>query len=579
MNWKQLFRVKPIDTILKEVEQHPDVIESHGNAEGLKRDLGVKDLTALGIAAVIGAGIFSTIGKACFDGGPAVSLLFIGIAVACGFSALCYAEFASRIPIAGSAYTYSYAVFGELIAWIIGWDLLLEYAIGNVTVAISWSGNLTNFLHGFGIDLPKYLTTSFLEAKNAPGKILDLIAKGETIPEKLIQLKNLWNLAPKVFGIPFIINIPALLITIFITALVYIGIKESKRFANGMVLFKIMVILIVIAIGVFYVVPGNWTPFAPNGVSGVLKGVSAVFFAYIGFDAISTTAEECKNPQRDLPKGMVYSLIISTALYVLVALVLTGMIHYTKIDFNEAFLASAFQARGLNWIGGLIAFSALIATASVMLVFQIGQPRIWMSMSRDGLLPKKFSEVHPKFKTPAFATIVTGFLVGIPSLFLDSELVMDMCSIGTLVAFILVCGGVIILQEKDKKHALDNIIANPKFKTPYINGQFIIPVLVLVVLILFFKNPENREAVFPFDKGFGEWKHQMPFWAFLIAAIYISIQTFLKKWSIIPVLGFLSCSYLVSTLGIINWIRFLAWMSIGFIIYFSYGIRKSKLNK
>lgn len=558
MNWNQLFRVKPIDTILKEVEQHPDIIESHGNAEGLKRDLGVKDLTALGIAAVIGAGIFSTIGKACFDGGPAVSLLFIGIAVACGFSALCYAEFASRIPIAGSAYTYSYAVFGELIAWIIGWDLLLEYAIGNVTVAISWSGNLTNFLHGFGIDLPKYLTTSFLEAKN--------------------NMPDLWASAPKVLGIPLIINVPALLITIFITALVYIGIKESKRFANGMVLFKILVILIVIAIGVFYVVPGNWTPFAPNGVSGVLKGVSAVFFAYIGFDAISTTAEECKNPQRDLPRGMIYSLIISTLLYVVVALVLTGMVHYSQLN-TEAFLASAFKARGLNWIGGLIAFSALIATASVMLVFQIGQPRIWMSMSRDGLLPKKFSEVHPKFKTPAFATIVTGFIVGIPALFLDAALVTDMCSIGTLFAFILVCGGVIILQEKDKKHALDNNLANPKFKTPYINGQFIIPLLVIIGLVFFFKSPENREAIFPFDQGFDVWKHQLPFWAFLLVAIYMAIKTFLKKWSIIPVLGFLSCSYLVSTLGFVNWSRFLLWMFLGFIIYFSYGIRKSKLNK
>lgn len=558
MNWNQLFRVKPIDTILKEVEQHPDIIESHGNAEGLKRDLGVKDLTALGIAAVIGAGIFSTIGKACFDGGPAVSLLFIGIAVACGFSALCYAEFASRIPIAGSAYTYSYAVFGELIAWIIGWDLLLEYAIGNVTVAISWSGNLTNFLHGFGIDLPKYLTTSFLEAKN--------------------NMPDLWASAPKFLGIPLIINVPALLITIFITALVYIGIKESKRFANGMVLFKILVILIVIAIGVFYVVPGNWTPFAPNGVSGVLKGVSAVFFAYIGFDAISTTAEECKNPQRDLPRGMIYSLIISTLLYVVVALVLTGMVHYSQLN-TEAFLASAFKARGLNWIGGLIAFSALIATASVMLVFQIGQPRIWMSMSRDGLLPKKFSEVHPKFKTPAFATIVTGFIVGIPALFLDAALVTDMCSIGTLFAFILVCGGVIILQEKDKKHALDNNLANPKFKTPYINGQFIIPLLVIIGVVFFFKSPENREAIFPFDQGFDVWKHQLPFWAFLLVAIYMAIKTFLKKWSIIPVLGFLSCSYLVSTLGFVNWSRFLLWMFLGFIIYFSYGIRKSKLNK
>ncbi len=557
MAWKNLFRTKPINVILEEVEQHPDLIESHGNAEGLKRDLGVKDLTALGIAAVIGAGVFSTIGKACFDGGPAVSLLFIGIAVACGFSALCYAEFASRIPISGSAYTYSYAVFGELIAWIIGWDLLLEYAIGNIAVAISWSGNLTNFLHGFGIDLPSYLTTSFLEAKN--------------------NMPELWASAPKVFGIPFIINIPAFLITLFITAVVYIGIKESKNFANGMVLFKIIVILIVIAIGIFYVVPGNWTPFAPNGVSGVLKGVSAVFFAYIGFDAISTTAEECKNPQKDLPRGMIYSLIISTVLYVLVALVLTGMVHYSKLN-TEAFLASAFKERGLNWVGGLIAFSALIATASVMLVFQIGQPRIWMSMSRDGLLPQKFSEVHPKFKTPAFATVVTGLLVGIPTLFLDANLVVDMCSIGTLFAFILVCGGVIILQEKDKQNATDNHLSTPKFKTPYINGQFIVPALLIIGLVLFFKDPANVESTFPFDKGFSEWKHQIPFWAFIIAAIYMAIKTFIHKWSLIPVLGFLSCAMLVSTLGVVNWMRFLIWMGLGFVIYFSYGIRNSRLR-
>ncbi len=557
MAWKNLFRTKPINVILQEVEQHPDLIESHGNAEALHRNLGVKDLTALGIAAVIGAGVFSTIGKACFDGGPAVSLLFIGIAVACGFSALCYAEFASRIPISGSAYTYSYAVFGELIAWIIGWDLLLEYAIGNIAVAISWSGNLTNFLHGFGIDLPRYLTTSFLEAKN-------------NIPE-------LWASAPKVFGIPFIINIPAFLITIFITAVVYIGIKESKNFANGMVLFKVIVILIVIAIGIFYVVPGNWTPFAPNGVSGVLKGVSAVFFAYIGFDAISTTAEECKNPQKDLPRGMIYSLIISTVLYVLVALVLTGMVHYSKLN-TEAFLAAAFKERGLNWVGGLIAFSALIATASVLLVFTIGQPRIWMSMSRDGLLPQKFSQVHPKYKTPGFATLMTGLLVGIPVLFLDANLVVDMCSIGTLFAFILVCGGVIILQERDKQNATDNHLATPKFKTPYINGQFIVPVLLIIGLVLFFKDPANVESTFPFDKGFSEWKHQIPFWIFIFVSIYMAVKTFIKKWSLIPVLGFLSCSMLVSTLGVVNWMRFLIWMAIGFVIYFSYGIKHSKLK-
>lgn len=556
--WKQLFRTKSIESILKEVKQHPDLIESHGNTESLRRNLSLRDLTSLGIAAIIGAGIFSTVGSACFDGGPAVSLLFIGVAIACGFSALCYAEFASRIPIAGSAYTYSYAVFGELIAWIIGWDLILEYAIGNVTVAISWSGNFTNFLQGFGIHLPAFLTTSFLEAKN--------------------NLPELWASAPKLFGVPFIVNIPAFIINLFITALVYIGIKESKNFANGMVVFKVAVILVVIAIGAFYIVPGNWSPFAPNRAAGVLKGVSAVFFAYIGFDAISTTAEECKNPQRDLPKSMIYSLIISTLLYVSVALVLTGMVHYSKLN-TEAFLATAFKSVGLNWIGGLIAFSALIATASVMLVFQIGQPRIWMSMSRDGLISKKFSKVHPKFKTPSYATIITGLLVGIPSLFLDADLVTDMCSIGTLFAFILVCGGVLILQQRDKKYASDHALNQPKFKTPYINGQYIIPALGIVLAILLFSNPAYLESVFPFDKGFDEWKHQIPLWVFMLIALYVIIKTYLEKWSIIPVLGFLSCGYLLSTLGFANWMRFLGWLALGLIIYFFYGIKNSKLQE
>ncbi|MFN8282038.1 MAG: amino acid permease [Chitinophagales bacterium] len=578
MSWKNLFRTKSINVILDEAEQHPELSE-HGSPSTLRRDLGVKDLTAFGIAAIIGAGIFSTVGKACFNGGPAVSLLFIGIAIACGFSALCYAEFASRIPIAGSAYTYSYAVFGELIAWIIGWDLLLEYAIGNVTVAISWSGNLVNFLHGFGIEIPKHLTTSFFEARNAAGKIASIIADGDVPSQGLIDLKNLWLSAPKLFGIPFIINIPALIITIFISSSVYVGIKESKRFANGMVVFKVAVILVVILIGAFYVIPGNWAPFAPNGVPGVMKGVSAVFFAYIGFDAISTTAEECKNPQRDLPRGMIYSLIISTLMYVAIALVLTGMIHYSKIQYNEAFLAAAFKNVGLNWLGGLIAFSALIATASVMLVFQIGQPRIWMSMSRDGLLPQKFAQVHPKYKTPAFATIVTGMLVGIPSLFLDSDLVMDMCSIGTLFAFILVCGGVLILQQRDAKTASDTNAAVPKFKTPYINGQFILPALVITLAVIFFKDPVNLEAAFPFDKGFDVWKHQIPFYAFLLVTLYMTAKTLMNKWSLIPVLGFLSCSLLVSTLGIVNWIRFIVWMVIGLAIYFLYGNSHSKLNK
>jgi amino acid transporter len=555
MNWKNFFRTKSIQKILEDVHAVPELDEG-----SLHKNLSARDLASLGIAAIVGAGIFSTIGAACYDGGPAVSLLFLGIAVACGFSALCYAEFTSRIPIAGSAYTYAYATFGEIIAWIIGWDLILEYAIGNITVAIAWSGNFVKFMADCGIHFPPYLTTSFLEAQ-------------KYIPE-------LYASAPTVFGIPFIINIPAFLINLLITILVYVGIKESKNFANGMVVFKIAVILVIIAIGFFYVKTENWSPFAPNGFAGVIKGVSAVFFAYIGFDAISTTAEECKNPQRDLPKGMFYALAIATLLYILVALALTGMVHYTQLK-NEAFLANAFTQAGMNWTGGLIAFSALIATASVLLVFQIGQPRIWMSMSRDGLLPKKFSEIHPKFRTPAFATIVTGILVGIPSLFLDVNLVTDLCSIGTLFAFVLVCGGVLILQQKDK-NADNNISATlqPKFKVPYINGRIVMIALWGILIIIFVFNAPAKKylnEVFSLEGGFEVWRHQIPVWIFTVTAVGVSIFTFIKRWSAIPVMGFLSCGYLLSTLGVANWIRFIVWMIFGLILYFGYGYKKSKL--
>jgi APA family basic amino acid/polyamine antiporter len=565
MNWSNFFRTKSIDKIIEDSKNK----EIHYDLQ-LHKNLSVFDLAALGIAAIIGAGVFSTIGSACVDGGPAVSLLFLGIAIACGFSALCYAEFASRIPIAGSAYTYAYATFGELIAWIIGWDLILEYAIGNITVSIAWSGNFVKFLIDCGVErwlnqigyqFPYYLTTSFLEAQ-------------KNIPE-------LYASAPTFFGIPFIINIPAFFINFIITALVYIGIKESKRFANGMVIFKIAVILIIIAIGIFYIQPANWSPFAPNGFSGVIKGVSAVFFAYIGFDAISTTAEECKNPQRDLPRGMFYALIIATVLYVLISLVLTGMVHYSKLN-NEAFLANAFTQIGMNWMGGLIAFSALIATASVLLVFQIGQPRIWMSISRDGLLPKKFSEIHPKYKTPAFATIATGILVGIPSLFLDANLVTDLCSIGTLFAFVLVCGGVLILQHDDRRkiEQIENT-QKPKFKVLYINGRYVIVFVWLILFTTFLYNDNAKiylKNIFSIEGGFQVWQHQILNWIFILVIIIMSVFTIIKKWSAIPVFGFLSCCYLLSTLGISNWIRFIVWMLIGLAIYFLYSYKNSKLS-
>lgn len=571
-----LFRKKSISKIVADAEL--GLSDSEHNPALLKRVLGVRDLTALGIAAIIGAGIFSTVGKACYDGGPGVIILFIITAVACAFSALCYAEFASRIPVSGSAYTYSYVAFGEIVAWIIGWDLIMEYAVGNVTVAISWSGNLSSFLHNMGVHIPDFLSTSFLEARNGSLKYLELSGKGDAGASDFLGLHNTWINAPHIGSMPLIINLPALLITAFITYLVYRGIKESRTSGNLMVAFKLIVIIAVIAIGFYYVNPANWQPFMPNHFSGVMKGVSAVFFAYIGFDAISTTAEECKNPQRDLPKGMFYSLIICTILYILIALVLTGMVNYTKLNTSD-FLANAFNERGLNMLGGIIALSAVVATTSVLLVFQLGQPRIWMSMSRDGLLPPRFSRIHPKFKTPSFSTIITGLAVGIPALFLDSALVTDLCSIGTLFAFVLVCGGILILPRKEKEAG--------RFRVPYINSKYIVPVLFLAAIIFtqwqfphFFKNffglTDTEHPDFTRSKVFAE---RIPYFIFFLLTVLITIFCFIKNYSLIPVLGLVSCFYLMTELGTTNWLRFIIWLIIGLVIYFFYGRYKSKLSK
>jgi amino acid transporter len=566
-----LFRKKSIHQIQKDAAEG----YSDGEHTGLHRILTVRDLTFFGMAAIIGAGIFSTIGSACFNGGPAVVWLFVGIAITCGFSALCYAEMASRIPVAGSAYTYSYTTFGELIAWIIGWDLIMEYAVGNVTVAISWSGNLSTFLHQIGIDLPAFLTKSFLEVRNGHLAFESAIINGNTTNEYISTMHHLWLNAPHIGNLPIILNLPAFLITLIITSLVYIGIKESRSVSNAMVIFKVVVVLIVVVIGAFYVQPTNWLPFAPNGVSGVLKGTSAVFFAYIGFDALATTAEECKNPQRDLPRGMLYSLIIATTLYIAAALVLTGMVQYSSLN-NEAFLANAFLQRGINWIGGIIAFSALIATASVLLVFQLGQPRIWMSMSRDGLLPKKFAEIHPRFKTPKFSTILTGLLVGIPALFMDSAFVTDMCSIGTLFAFTLVCAGIMVLQNRTD-------LPKPKFKVPYINSRYGIPFLLAGISFLLIKDnglgTNELSKIFTLEGGYEIWQHLIPTWLFYLLLLIVCTIAWSRKYSLLPLLGVLSCLYLLSTLGVVNWIRFIIWLFIGLIIYFAYGKKNSKLAK
>lgn len=562
---KSIFRKKSVSKILADVASGFSDGEHSGGSSHLQKALNTRDLTLMGIAAVVGAGIFSTIGEASFNGGPGVTLLFVLTAITCGFSAMCYAEFASRIPVAGSAYTYAYASFGELIAWIIGWDLLMEYAIGNIAVAISWSEYFVNLLDGFHIHLPAWVTLDYFSAFKAHQQVQELTASGHTanITDHIRNAANAWATAPGVGNLKFIANIPALLIVIAITYLVYVGIRETKKATNAMVYLKIGVVLAVIIIGFFYVTPANWHPFLPNGFSGVMKGVSGVFFAYIGFDAISTTAEECENPQRDLPKGMIYSLIICTVLYILIALVLTGMVNYKDLQVGDP-LAYVFSKVGLKNISYVISVSAVIATASVLLIFQLGQPRIWMSMSRDGLLPKAFSRIHPKYHTPSFATIITGIVVAVPALFLNLTEVTNLTSIGTLFAFVLVCGGVLLLPRE--------AAVRGKFRLPYINSQFIVPTLFIIGVYF------GRHWISGLFEG-ESLHHKFPYFLFLLLSLTLSILAFVKKLSLIPVLGLLSCFYLMAELEYESWIRFLSWLVIGLVIYFSYGYKNSVLGK
>ena len=558
-----LFRKKSISTILRDAEQ--GLGDGHGG--NLKRVLGVKDLTALGIAAVIGAGVFSSIGKASYDGGPGIIYLYIFTAIACGFAALCYAEFASTVPVSGSAYTYSYVAFGEIIAWIIGWDLLMEYAIGNIAVAISWSDYFTRLMNGFNFHIPDWLTMDYSSAHTGFKEASASLANGELLQNLdavVVSKYNAWAQSPQLFGLNLIMDLPALLIVLIITAIVFRGIRESRNASNFLVGLKLAVIFLVIVVGGFYVNPENWSPFTPNGIGGVLKGVSAVFFAYIGFDAISTTAEECKNPQKDLPRGMIYSLIICTILYVLLALVLTGMVNYTQLNVGDP-LAMVFDAKGLKWLAGIVAVSAVFATASVLLVFQLGQPRIWMSMSRDGLLPKIFSRIHPRFGTPSFSTILTGFAVAIPALFLNLDVVIALTSIGTLFAFVLVCGGVLVLQNQADR-------PESRFKVPYINAKYIVPVLLAASMIYIgIKIPGYYIDLMKLET--------LPMIGFYIVAIIVSVYSYSKNFSLIPVLGMLSCFYLMAQENHSNWFRFLIWLGAGLIVYFLYGYRNSKLAK
>ena len=495
---------------------------------GLIRALGLWDIVFFGLAAIIGAGSFSSLGEAIFRGGPGVITLYIICGIACGFTAMSYAEFATRIPTAGSAYTYAYASFGEIIAWIIGWALIMEYSFGNIYVAFSWSDYFTSFIERIGFDIPDYLTTSYTEAKKA------FLAGSENK-----ELITAWKTAPIVAGIKFIVDIPALIINALITWLVYIGIKESRNFNNILVIMKLAVIMLIIAVGVFYINSDNWVPtnnegvktFMPNGFAGVMAAVSGVFFAYIGFDALSVLSEETKEPEKTLPKGMILSLVLSTAIYMVLTLVLTGIVDYRKFEGIGDPLSFIFAPQNGNipWMEFVVSVTAIIAITTVLLVFQMGQPRIWMSMSRDGLMPKKFSEVHPKYKTPSFATIITGVAVGLPIFFTDKSFILDFTSIGTIFAFVLVNGGILLMPAREKKKG--------SFNLPYVNSKYIFPIIFLGGLIgFYFWQPQFFHDLWNIsDEKQGEFR--LSIIIYIIINLILVVISYLKNLSLIPLLG------------------------------------------
>jgi APA family basic amino acid/polyamine antiporter len=496
-----LFRRKDLDAIMKEAEE-PD--------RQLKRVLGAFDVIMLGIGAIIGSGIFATIGTAVAGdatragAGPAIVLSFLLTAVACAFCGLCYAEFASLVPISGSAYTYSYATLGELVAWIIGWDLIIEYAVGNVAVAIAWAAYFHQLCLGLGFHIPAWLAVDYRSAHQAADAV---IQAGQTDPA-VILAHDAWTSHPVVAGIPLIFNALAVLIVMLITWLLVIGVKESARANNVMVGIKLLILCFFIYSGAKFVKPANWSPFMPNGFNGVWVGASLIFFAYIGFDAISTAAEECRKPSRDLPIGIIGSLLVCTVIYVGVALVLTGMVPWNHLGVADP-LAAAFAYVGANVSAGIVAFGAVVSMSAVLLVFQYGQPRIFFSMSRDGLLPRYFASVHPKYRTPHVTTIWTGVVVALVSAVANINEIVELTNIGTLFAFVLVCAGVIVLRHREPERMR-------AFRTPFV--------------------------------------------------------------PLVPVLGILSCIYLMMGLPLVTWLRFGVWLIIGMVIYFAYGYRKSRLG-
>ena len=441
---QRLFRIKRIG---------PDLL----SGEHLKRVLGPVDLVLLGIGGIVGAGIFALVGTAAAGdasrpgAGPALIVSFVLTGIACGFTALCYAEFASLVPISGSAYTYAYITLGEIVAWIIGWDLVLEYAVGNVAVAVSWSGYFCEFLRGIGLEFPRWLATDLRTALATP----EILAA-----------------APRVLGVPVVFNFPAVFIVTVLTVLLVVGIKESAWFNAVMVGIKLLVLGFFVVIGTCYVKPENWRPFAPNGWAGIQAGAAVVFFAFIGFDAVSTAAEECRNPRRDLPIGILGSLGVCTVIYVVVAVVLTGMVPWNELNTAEP-LSVAMRVVNQNWAAGIVALGSLVAHTAVLLVFQLGQPRILFSMARDGLLPAALAKTHPQFKTPYLATVLTGLFVGVGSALAGLDEMADLCNIGTLSAFLIVSAGVLVLRRREPD-------LRRGFRTPWVP---LVPVLGILACI------------------------------------------------------------------------------------------------
>lgn len=470
MGW-QIFQRKDLDRIQRDAE---------AMTEGsLKKSLGSIDLISLGIGAIIGTGIFAVIGTAASGGaghlgaGPAVSLSFIITAVACGFCALCYAEFASLVPIAGSAYTYSYATLGELVAWIIGWDLIIEYAVGNVAVAIAWAAYFHELLSGVGIHFPAWLAVDYRSAHQAAEAVA--AAGGQIAPDLALPYEA-WMHHPSFLGVPLIFNFLAIAIVAVVTWLLVVGIKESARANNIMVALKLVILMLFIGVGAFYVRPENWSPFMPNGFAGVWTGASLIFFAFIGFDAISTAAEECRNPGRDMPIGIIGSLVVCTVIYVATAFVLTGMEPWHQLGVADP-LAAAFSRLGLDWAAGIVALGAVISMTAVLLVFQLGQPRIFFSMSRDGLLPPYFAKVHPRFRTPHVTTIWTGVAVAAVGAIANINEIVELTNIGTLFAFVLVNIGIIVLRRTDPER-------RRVFKTPLVPWVPLLGTAMCIYLML-----------------------------------------------------------------------------------------------